>query len=536
MAVDVEQQQSTRDPARPSYIFRGHNAHIHSVQILRRNTCLLTGDADGWVVCWKLETKRPLAVWKAHDAAILGTAEWVPDNIITHGRDNALRIWQLKAGDHSFSTVLPADGTDPHRPKPWLLHSLPVNTLNFCAFTMCYQRGKVDAYADLPPTGSSGPIYIAVPGRDDKKAEVYQFPDEKLVCVVPKIEALDTGMVMALKLAHHQPSNNIVVIAGYEGGFTAVHLVPDSPRGIRTLTLELAQTIYLSQPHTQPVLSVDALPDGTGFFSSSADAIIAAHRILELPCYDDAQVDLIKDRPVDAINESEGPSASASKEGPVEPDNTTTLNDADVESATPTDDPRPTAPNSPGTTPSEDGKPSSPISFPKTRSPNTTPTAQASSQSARPSGLSTLLASAPSQLKPIKTVKPPAALSIQAPHKSLNTKHAGQQSLRVRSDGRLLVTGGWDSRIRVYSAKTLKEVAVLKWHKEGVYAVGFGEVLSKEDLESDRGDGKTGGEGEVVRRETGLAKLQRQREEVVKAKHWVVAGAKDGRVSLWEVF
>jgi WD40 repeat protein len=74
---------SPRPPAQPSYIFRGHGAAIHSVQILRRNTRLLTGDADGWVVLWKLESKRPVAVWRAHDAAILGTGEWLSDRVIT---------------------------------------------------------------------------------------------------------------------------------------------------------------------------------------------------------------------------------------------------------------------------------------------------------------------------------------------------------------------------------------------------------------------------------------------------------------------
>jgi hypothetical protein len=50
---------------------------------VHHNTRLLTGDGDGWVVYWKLETKRALAVWKAHDAAILGTAAWGRDKIIT---------------------------------------------------------------------------------------------------------------------------------------------------------------------------------------------------------------------------------------------------------------------------------------------------------------------------------------------------------------------------------------------------------------------------------------------------------------------
>ncbi|TQS31841.1 hypothetical protein Golomagni_07867, partial [Golovinomyces magnicellulatus] len=53
------------------------------------------------------------------------------------------------------------------------------------------------------------------------------------------------------------------------------------------------------------------------------------------------------------------------------------------------------------------------------------------------------------------------------PIKTVNTKHSGQQSLSLRSDGKLFATAGWDSNVRVYSAKTLKEMAVLQWHKVG---------------------------------------------------------------------
>jgi hypothetical protein len=78
-----ERQTAALAAAQPSYIFRGHAARIHSVQLVRHNSRLLTGDADGWVVYWKLESKRPVAVWRAHDAAILGTAEWGLDKIVT---------------------------------------------------------------------------------------------------------------------------------------------------------------------------------------------------------------------------------------------------------------------------------------------------------------------------------------------------------------------------------------------------------------------------------------------------------------------
>lgn len=84
MAASNEQKSSTRGPAQPSFVFRGHTAQIHSAHIVCRNTCLVTGDADGWIVVWKLETKRALAVWKAHDGAILETAMWGSDKIITY--------------------------------------------------------------------------------------------------------------------------------------------------------------------------------------------------------------------------------------------------------------------------------------------------------------------------------------------------------------------------------------------------------------------------------------------------------------------
>ncbi|CBX93982.1 hypothetical protein LEMA_P036560.1 [Plenodomus lingam JN3] len=201
----VARQTATRPPPQPSYILRGHVAPIHSLCFLRRNTRLLTGDADGWVVYWKVETKRALAVWKAHHAAILGTAEWGRDRIITHGRDNSLRIWQLRQADEAtLSTTLPADQAAADQPKPWLLHTLPVNTLNFCAFSMSHndnhpsaQSHQLVEHSKIDDSTRSDSVLIAVPARDDKRVEVYQFPEERLRFIVPRAQSTDTGMVMA---------------------------------------------------------------------------------------------------------------------------------------------------------------------------------------------------------------------------------------------------------------------------------------------------------------------------------------------------
>lgn len=66
----------TQPPPQPTYILRGHTAQIHALCFLRQNTRLVTGDADGWVVVWSIATKRPVAVWRAHQGTLLTLQEW----------------------------------------------------------------------------------------------------------------------------------------------------------------------------------------------------------------------------------------------------------------------------------------------------------------------------------------------------------------------------------------------------------------------------------------------------------------------------
>lgn len=70
-------------PAQPAYILRGHSSQIHAVAFIRENARLVTGDVEGWVVLWNLSVKRPTAVWRAHEGAILGVSAWGEEKIIT---------------------------------------------------------------------------------------------------------------------------------------------------------------------------------------------------------------------------------------------------------------------------------------------------------------------------------------------------------------------------------------------------------------------------------------------------------------------
>lgn len=114
------------------------------------------------------------------------------------------------------------------------------------------------------------------------------------------------------------------------------------------------------------------------------------------------------------------------------------------------------------------------------------------------------------------------------PLKTLQTKHSGQQGLRMRDDGRIFATAGWDSRVRVYDAKGMRELAVLKWHREGCYAVAFADVGTPGADEETK-------HGALVER-AGKMTVREERLRKAKTAHWLAVGSKDGKISLWDIY
>jgi ASTRA-associated protein 1 len=248
------------------------------------------------------------------------------------------------------------------------------------------------------------------------QVDLISLPSKDPVGTIPAPTDVKTGMAMALSIS--RPSSSLLVIAAYESGHTAVFHRTSSPSPF--------ERIYLSRPHSQPVLSLAPSPCLSYYLTSSADAIIAKHPL---------------------------PTASR----PLEAD-----------------------------------------------------------------------------ARPLET---------------LDTKHSGQQGLRVRSDGRIFATAGWDSRVRVYAARTMREVAVLKWHKDGCYAVAFASVegapgdVPGEPRRDE--DGETAHAGETAWAPAGtapasgdasIATVAQRRDQRARSTHWLAAGSKDGKVSLWDIY
>lgn len=119
----------------------------------------------------------------------------------------------------------------------------------------------------------------------------------------------------------------------------------------------------------------------------------------------------------------------------------------------------------------------------------------------------------------------------------------------MRSDGKIFATAGWDSKVRVYSAKTMKELAVLKWHRDGCYCTAFANVSSPaidgvdatqgEQLNpSDPQQGSISEESPTssTALTTTIPSVLQVRIQKATSTHWLAAGSKDGKISLWDIY
>lgn len=122
------------------------------------------------------------------------------------------------------------------------------------------------------------------------------------------------------------------------------------------------------------------------------------------------------------------------------------------------------------------------------------------------------------------------------PIKVSQTKHSGQQGLQYRSDGKVFATAGWDAHVRVYSGKTLKELAVLKWHKVGCYATAFATVEPPVTNQAPAPDGGNSDSTAITQQNSTITAVQQRRDDKARSMHWLAAGAKDGKVSLWDIY
>ncbi|PAV16243.1 WD-40 repeat-containing [Pyrrhoderma noxium] len=99
------------------------------------------------------------------------------------------------------------------------------------------------------------------------------------------------------------------------------------------------------------------------------------------------------------------------------------------------------------------------------------------------------------------------------------TKHAGNGGIKLRSDGRVCVVGGWDGKVRLFSTKSFKSLGTLSYHTKSCPALAFAHSKptpnsTVENIEED--DEWTD-------------------EEKERRSRWLATGSQDNRISIWQL-
>ncbi|KAJ3281484.1 ASTRA complex subunit [Borealophlyctis nickersoniae] len=253
----MPKSDAPRPPPDPTFILRGHTADVNCLEFTKN--LLVSGDVEGDAIVWDLVSFRPLYRWRPHAASVLalrvvamselGCGEEEGDlGIVSHGRDDMIRIWNL-------TTLLAS--SDAGRPDP--VFSLPVNSLNFCGMSIIAGRGGTDMASGLLATCNLS------------QSELIDIYDLRSRCYIRNgigVEnaSKDTGMCMCLKLFHwggdvdpNAATPRLLLAAGYESGTVCIW---DAMEG---------GLVGRFKVQDEPVLALDVSPDGGTCVAGGAD-------------------------------------------------------------------------------------------------------------------------------------------------------------------------------------------------------------------------------------------------------------------------
>ncbi|KAF9453422.1 WD-40 repeat-containing protein [Macrolepiota fuliginosa MF-IS2] len=101
-------------------------------------------------------------------------------------------------------------------------------------------------------------------------------------------------------------------------------------------------------------------------------------------------------------------------------------------------------------------------------------------------------------------------------------KHPGNASIAIREDDKVCAIGGWDGSVRLFSTRTIKPLGTLKYHKSSCQAIEFARSPANAESPTTPNDDDESDDELTL-------------EERTKRGRWLVAGGKDGRISIWSL-
>ncbi|PWN51452.1 WD40 repeat-like protein [Violaceomyces palustris] len=268
-----------QSPKPPLWILRFHSpSPVHSVSLGSKHGLISCGDAQGRVSLTSISDYRPRFFWKAHNESIL-SAEIKDRFIITHGRDNSIKVWRVSPSDSgSLSQKAPptTGGELPSRmvenlPLPELVKTLEVNSLNYCRFS----------FYPLPAEGERSNLkgLIAVPNTLDAAfIDIYNIFSGRRLCEAigkpstPLAKRERPAILMSLKLFTFQDRSELACLAAYEDGSLTLWSSDSSPHDLLTQARAFSWKVLWSEKrHSEAVMAVDLSPKAEFAISVSAD-------------------------------------------------------------------------------------------------------------------------------------------------------------------------------------------------------------------------------------------------------------------------
>ncbi|KAF9155648.1 Guanine nucleotide binding protein (G protein), beta polypeptide 1-like [Linnemannia schmuckeri] len=567
-----QQQHTAPPPPAPSFIFRGHDAPIHSLEFFASNTFLATGDETGWICIWDIWKRRPVCKWHAHKTGSVLALKVIPIRrddssisspsatdsgakistaqsglrksanagrriqsltavqmaqeqnhrvyVASHGRDNEIHFWDINSvlqesvrRPSSIGIVNLSDINKGHQTVVPIL-SLPVNALNFCKMAI------------LSIDSNEPPARLATSSTTTGATET---------------TAMRTGAGVLRKTHRH------------------IYVAVPSPT-----TSSLIDIYDMTKPE-RTFAAVGPFDTSANFHSSSA-----------IPSGSDKKwgsamsIKLFLSR-VRAGDQGNFPSTDEEALHMLvgyEDGSVTLFRDSTVASTAGT----PATTNSANT--AKKGKRAMEVvwSTKYHREPVLAVDVSSKAGFAISCGSDNVL------------VKYDLSSSLQGTPEVVKAalKANGMADGKIRSDERVIALAGWDGRIRLFSSKTLKPLAVLKYHREGLYCLGFADIKEQHEQqeeseapslsassgetvvtasitttpgsttgiadaiatgEDDDRDGSGGDDessdesgsnsdsGNDSELEDALADRQRWSK-----RHWVAVGGKEQRISLWDIY
>ncbi|ODN74132.1 hypothetical protein L202_07586 [Cryptococcus amylolentus CBS 6039] len=120
------------------------------------------------------------------------------------------------------------------------------------------------------------------------------------------------------------------------------------------------------------------------------------------------------------------------------------------------------------------------------------------------------------------------------------TKQIGNSSIAVSGDDRVVAVGGWDGKVRLFSAATSKPLGTLSSHRDSVYALAFAHRPSSSPIPllSEQDNLTQTAESTIVPLSVDASDeddddLDEDMDGVPPKERWMASGGKDGKVALW---